>query len=555
MTSSPEVLVQKTGMAALPTFAPVVVALLVAAGVRLAAALLLSGAIDSEGAEYARIAQNLLAGAGYTGMATPGQQLFFPPLFPYLIAGLSLVVGDAETAGRIVSLVAGSLLVLPVYAISLRLYGQKAAVIAGWLTALHPVLIYYSTTVYCEPLFLSLIATAIYLSTRAADNPTAGNASLSGMAYGLAYLVRPEALTFAVIAVGVIVLARRLDGRNVPWRRLSLLPLVALIVTAPYITWLSFQTGGLRLEIKSALNLATAARIQQGMPSDQATLGIAHDLATEGTYIQPNISAIRDFSLRSDAFAQLLIRQSEEMINGATSILAGGPATGSPMLFALAVLGLFARAWRRSTIPHHLHLVCIGALSIAGTLFIYYQNIRFYLLPLVFMCIWASFGSLVVGNWASGTARAVLDRAAVAASAASVARALVLLGVILPSSVWAIRAFSSDVASRAIQHAGEQLAEQTSIEIADTSTVLAFHARAPFVWLPYSDGETALRFLRKEGVTHVVVDEAFTETRPYLRDWVEHGVPGGVSVASFDPEPGRTVGIFKLLPENEAVDE
>jgi hypothetical protein len=332
-----------------------------------------------------------------------------------------------------------------------------------------------------------------------------------------------------------------------------LLPLVAVIVAAPYVMWLSSHTGGLRLEAKSALNLATEARIQQGMPSDQATFGIAHDLAAEGTYIQPNISAIRESDLGAGALASLLVRKSENVIKGASSILAGRPATGGPMLFALAVLGLFARPWQRSTVPHHLHLVAIGALAIAGTLFIYYQNIRFYLLPLVFMCIWAGFGSLVVGKWAGETVKAALGRPAIAASAASAARVLVFLAVILPSSIWAIRNFSAEAAARAIEDAGEQLAAQAPIQVADTSTVLAFHARAPFVWLPYADGDTALRFLRQQRVTHVVVDEAFAETRPYLQDWMEQGVPGGAPVASFAAGPGRTVTIFEMPREDEAI--
>src|SRR5580704_14238527 len=37
------------------------------------------GAINSEGAEYARIAENLRNGVGYVGIATPGPEVNFPP--------------------------------------------------------------------------------------------------------------------------------------------------------------------------------------------------------------------------------------------------------------------------------------------------------------------------------------------------------------------------------------------------------------------------------------------------------------------------------------------
>jgi hypothetical protein len=48
--------------------------------VRVLCAVIFSGEIDTEGAEYARIAQNIVAGKGYVGIATEGTQLFFPPL-------------------------------------------------------------------------------------------------------------------------------------------------------------------------------------------------------------------------------------------------------------------------------------------------------------------------------------------------------------------------------------------------------------------------------------------------------------------------------------------
>jgi hypothetical protein len=44
--------------------------------VRAVAAIWSSGMIDGEGAEYARIAQNVWAGVGYVGIATEGKQLF-----------------------------------------------------------------------------------------------------------------------------------------------------------------------------------------------------------------------------------------------------------------------------------------------------------------------------------------------------------------------------------------------------------------------------------------------------------------------------------------------
>ena len=77
--------------------------LIVAAGLAVRVAALAhwgTGAIESEGAEYTRIAENLRNGVGYVGMVSPGPQLVFNPLFPLLIAGTSYVSPDYERAGR-----------------------------------------------------------------------------------------------------------------------------------------------------------------------------------------------------------------------------------------------------------------------------------------------------------------------------------------------------------------------------------------------------------------------------------------------------------------------
>lgn len=159
---------------------PLVAIVFVSFALRAACAIHFTGMIDTEGAEYARIAQNLLAGVGYVGIATEGQQLFFPPLFPFLIAAVSLLTGDAEVAGRIVSVVMGSLLVVPVYLIARRMYNERIAIVGAALVGAHPLLVQFSTTVHCEPTYLTLVLTAIYMAMRAMDSPTPRNLFIMG---------------------------------------------------------------------------------------------------------------------------------------------------------------------------------------------------------------------------------------------------------------------------------------------------------------------------------------------------------------------------------------
>ena len=135
---------------------PLLLRFLLAFALRLLSALLLTGTIDGEGAEYARIAENLLNGTGYVH-CTPGAELMFPPLFPLLIAAVTLLTHHSEIAGRLISVTMGALLVLPVFYIALHLYSRRVALVAAMLAACHPLLVGFGSTVFSETTYLTLV--------------------------------------------------------------------------------------------------------------------------------------------------------------------------------------------------------------------------------------------------------------------------------------------------------------------------------------------------------------------------------------------------------------
>jgi 4-amino-4-deoxy-L-arabinose transferase-like glycosyltransferase len=126
-----------------------------------------TGAIGSEGAEYARIAENLRNGVGYIGLATPGAEVNFPPLFPLLIAVASHVIHNYEWVGRVVSLALSGLLPLPVFGIASRLFNRNVGFIAALLASLHPLLVHLSCVVLSEGPYATLLLSAVYLVIRA----------------------------------------------------------------------------------------------------------------------------------------------------------------------------------------------------------------------------------------------------------------------------------------------------------------------------------------------------------------------------------------------------
>ncbi len=521
--------------------------------VRAVCAVFFTGEIDTEGAGYASIARNLLAGNGYVMIGIGGPNLFFPPLFPILIAAVTLITGEAEIAARAVSVMMGGLLSLPVYAVARRMYGVRIALGAAALTAFHPSLVQFSTTGFCEPTYLTLLLTALACVMRALDRPSGRNMAVSGGCYGLAYLVRPEVLIFMLIGMAYIVGGRVLlrDGSwRVVARRILLVPIVFLIFAGPYIAWLSIETGQFRFEGKSPFNNETIMRMQRGASLNEARLRVDPDLTPVGVTVQPNVVFIKSYHAGLRDLVGMIATKAKPALRDAVAAISGNLAFGVPPLFGLAILGLFGFPWRPRMLLDQCHILMLLALSIFGTLFIFYSDPRFYLSFVVFFCIWGSAGLAVLARWARDSARlsgaTVSQQTWIGVSASVVAVAAIVAASLPP----ALGLAQYSRATRAIKYSGESLINLANPpRIADTQTSYAFHAKAGFSYLPQSDESTALRYLKKLKVTHVVLRETALSEQPYLGTWWKMGVPDAVRIQRLTVGPGQAVDVYQFHPD------
>ena len=116
--------------------------------------------IENEGPHYVRLAMNLLHGKGYLGMAGV-PDLSFAPSYPLLIAATTAFAPNPELAARIVSVAFGCLMVVSMYFLALQVFRRETALVCATLTALHPVLVAYSTSVYNETTYLAILAASM----------------------------------------------------------------------------------------------------------------------------------------------------------------------------------------------------------------------------------------------------------------------------------------------------------------------------------------------------------------------------------------------------------
>jgi hypothetical protein len=272
-------------------------AVICAALLRIAWAMRYAKSLEGEGVEYTRIAENLLAGRGYVGIFANGTQLNFPPLYPVLIAAVSLVVPSPEFAARAINIFFGAALVIPVFKIADELYGRRAAIIAAIVVTLHPVLLVGSTTTFSEVSYLTLLLSAVFWITRWITTQRMRCAALAGVFFGLGYLVRPEAFLlageFTVLGLVAVLMSKE---RRALTRGVAALPLAFAIIASPNIIFLTKATGKLRIEAKGTLAYEWGRRINEGMPYQEAVKGIGEDLSEQGVFMRPNRDVINGAS-------------------------------------------------------------------------------------------------------------------------------------------------------------------------------------------------------------------------------------------------------------------
>lgn len=500
--------------------------LVLAFALRLGWALHSAHAVENEGAEYARIAQNLLHQHRYNGILG-GPESIFPPLYPCLIAVGSFLTGDTEIAGRAISVVMGSLLVVPVLFMGRRLFGLRTGYLAGALIALQPLLVALSASVYVESTYLTLLFGGLYFGIRALDFDHLRHAFLCGLLLGLAYLARPEGLAYAVL-VGVFIalaLAFRETPTETALKYACTLAVATMILVIPYATYLTARGGTLRLEGKSALNEIINQRMNRGMDYLEAGYGLGPHLEPEGPYLTADQFALKVPSMSHELAT--MARSYFHGIVGRTAHVVIGVAMerafGSTLICLLALVGIFRPGWAdRKWFGEGLLL---GA---AGLTLIILLSLRFvwgrYLFPfLPFLVLCAAVGIDFISR------RIVQCLRGTKLARVATVTPLVLTATLL---LWAMPGVPRDrelaeSSEKYLKEAGRWLDRYKpgSKSLMAVGSTLPYYANGTQLYLPYTDSTRALAYIHGKRPDFIVLQGDELNTRPYMRDWFQHSIP------------------------------
>ncbi len=154
--------------------------------------------------EYDEIARNLLSGQGYvyTHLHVPYRSYYAGVPYIWMTAGLYALFPPGYTAVLVAQAIIAALLAVVVFLIGRMVCGDRAGLIAAFLTATHPAFIYYDTH-KLHPLGVDTLMAclAVLMLLRARRSSHGAVAWVAGVVLGVACLQRGSLLPFLPLAL------------------------------------------------------------------------------------------------------------------------------------------------------------------------------------------------------------------------------------------------------------------------------------------------------------------------------------------------------------------
>ena len=509
-------------------FHPALLVLVLAAALlRLALSLYFPRVIKDDEPIYLLLGHNLLAGNGFTYTGSP--ELHFPPLHPLLVGLFSMMTGDMEMASNIENAIFGGLLVLPVFAITLRIYGPQAAWLAAILLALFPSLtvnvLYWGTM--SEPPFLFLLFLAAALFLAALDEQRLWMLPAAGAVIGLAYLTRNEAIAFfgGLLIFALVWLwtsARSLPSKT--WYAVGWFALSFMLVAGPYIWYLHVHTGQWMISGKLQITWKAGAWRDEGKTPDQ----IYNNLDSAGVEINWLSSERFQGNVLTNAMAHpgYLLKR---VIRSAGSLKEQFFTRTNFWwaLMPLVILGLFKQPWSRQRLRYEAFLITIVVVLLVVFLPFGFL-VRFFAPAFPILLMWTAKGALELGQWFQDTvilsgAGSFLNRH-IKAGLGWLPGGMTALALVLTIPVTADRAISATYFGD--KEAGLWLKTHVPDDAKVMSMDIAAALYAGRAWVPSPNADWArfINYATMHGAQYLIVGDFMLEqNRPGLAAIVRNG--------------------------------
>ncbi len=157
--------------------------------------------------EYGVVADNVLAGKGFSGSAwlvPEGNTAFMAPAYVYTLCAFRIVFGTwAYALLQLAQGCIGALCAVLTFRIAARVFDKQTGVVAGLLLAVYPTHAFMSTLIHPLLLIATILMGVVLLSIKLSESLNLRTGIFLGLVMGLGMLTDPALLCFVPFAVAV----------------------------------------------------------------------------------------------------------------------------------------------------------------------------------------------------------------------------------------------------------------------------------------------------------------------------------------------------------------
>jgi 4-amino-4-deoxy-L-arabinose transferase-like glycosyltransferase len=452
--------------------------------------------MDVDTIAYAILGENLLSGYGYT--YNGNVDTVFPPFYPLMIGLIWKIIGDLELSCFVVTILAGSFMVIPVFLLANQMYGRRVAILSSIITIIYWPLLVSSTRPLSEGLFCFLIAIAMYLGYRLTEDSGLRHIIALGLVLGCAYLTRPEGFLFFLYILVFLSFSKiRLWHQIGKEDFIKIVTFIAIfsIFLFSYMSFLHKHTGKWQLSGKFDVNLVRGD-LDEKISNDPLSY-------EKNSYLLGNTSGyLKQMPLRHHLKRYI---KNIRFQYWALSCLV------ESWMLAFIFIGLFAKPWDGQRKQKELYLLGLWSPLLVITLF--WVLTRFLMPFLPTIVIWTASGIVRLTDWSSETFHHRSSRK-------------IVVAVIIAASMLLFlkQSFKEYIVSKneiPYEHKEMGIWLKANIDGIEHKVIMS---RRPFVsfysggkWtiLPYEKNSLDLiNFLKKGPIEYLIIDE---RTVPLLR--------------------------------------
>lgn len=182
------------------------------------------------------------------------------PFYPFLVALSHFILPNYELAGIGVSIIFGTLLLIPLFFLSSTLFNEKVGFYTILFSSFHPYIYIFSGSVLTESVFYFLLVTSVLFGWNAFKRGEFKDIFLFSLFVSLGYLTRVESLGFLfVFGFWILFITPPFEKRPM-MKRLGILLIataIFLVFSSPYLIQIKKETGNWQISKKISISIGS----------------------------------------------------------------------------------------------------------------------------------------------------------------------------------------------------------------------------------------------------------------------------------------------------------